>query len=170
MKQFILVVCAVSFLSFSAQSQDSTHTYKEWINAGIGFSSPFEKTRGIKFSFVLSYNFGWDNIYYQVGINGVKQPNVERYLDYDISSISFLPGLRTMNRWLHGSVFLGPAPTSTNKSNTTTIVWTVGLVLNLQGFLKLAEDVGLGIDVYGNLNTTQSVAALRFALHISNAN
>lgn len=160
---FGLSLC-ISCISFG---QDSTQAYKEWITAGFGFGAPFENSGFEKISYGLSYNFGWNTTFYQIGLDGVNQP-ITGNGTYKEGSANVGIGIRNLSEWTHVSAFAGPAIVRVeNPDGGTSIV--AGVTLNARGFLKLMSDAGLGIDVYGNINSIQSVFAIRFALQLSNA-
>jgi hypothetical protein len=169
MKQatFLAILFLLSSLSMNARAKnDSTSSRgrKEWADIGLGSSSTdYFKTVPNDANFAFNYNRSFGKAYYQVGING----NVLTTTPY-LSTVNVGIGNRLCSRYYLLSGFIGPAFMWGNKTETGTYFSTIGLSTTVQCILKPLRDLGIGIELYSNLNLIQSNAGLRVVLSISN--
>ena len=165
-KKIIRVLIFTALVSCEVIAQDSAHAYKEWITGAIGLGPPFESPKLEKVSFGLTYNFGWHMFFYQAGYNLIRQLLSGRGI-YKEESFNLGLGARKGGKWTHVAFFTGPSVIKVNAGGQVSTV--VGLGLNLQGFVKLGSDFGVGLDIYESVNPVQNMFAIRFGLSVTNA-
>ena len=145
-------------------SNNNAKIYKEWINIGLGYGTlPFEVNMAI------SYNFGYRSLH-QVAYNFFEEfPYFGSPANF-IHTINYGIGVRKTNRFLHVSVFSGPAFLYIQRSHELhkRRKETTGIVLNAQLFVKPVAEIGLGVELYYNLNFEENVGSIRFSLHFNN--
>jgi len=146
-------------------SNNNTKIYKEWINMGLGFGTmPFE------INMAISYNFGYRS-FHQIAYNFFEEfPLFGTPLDI-VRAINYGIGVRKNNRFLHISIFSGPSFLYIRREykGSERRKKTIGIVVNTQLFIKPIAEIGLGVELYYNLNFEKNVESIRFSFHFNNA-
>jgi hypothetical protein len=154
MIKFIKIFFLLIFTSTLAIAQDSlVHKNPFWLNFGIGGSPKYLNVN-------ISYNKALDNLSYQISCNGV----IEGILSsYSMTTGNIGIGLANYKQWYISSVYLGPSVSygeSIDKSGNPVYFWGIGSSINAQIYFmplyKLLPGVGLGIEVFYNLNAIQT--------------
>lgn len=135
--------------------------YKYWLT----FSTGFIPQNYISSSY--SYHFSWREYFIKAGIFGRISWSLSglQCTSYDISL-----GKRNLTKWFMGSYYLGLAYTkgelrdngNTNRFNT------IGLQGNVQYVLRLADEIGIGVGGYANLNYFRSYLGAEINFTIGN--
>lgn len=152
---FIFLFCSVNLFS-----QEDTDVYKYWINTGGGVSTEHD------LSLLLSYTFGYEK-FYQVAFNDSQ--NFSLFGDSDkqsLKSLSFAYGTRVKYEWFYATAFAGIALVRHRNYNHK--LFQPGIYLNSQAMFRLANEVGLGVNVYTVLTFNKSVVGLRFCISLGN--
>jgi len=157
----------LTFFSASLlQAQNEDTTYKYWITTG-GW---IDKNVSLNFN----YSFSLCDNFYKVGyfIRGGFSQNPSVGEDgYLFNSVDISIGRRLQSEWFQSSLFVGPsfvfgkkriAPGNNEKYNT------VGLETDIQLLFRPANEIGLGIGLYGNLNFIKNYAGININLSFGN--
>lgn len=127
-----------------------------WISIGFGTGSPYE------LSFSSTVNFGRKSIF-QIALHGIDDFHLNGGMPIDGSgSVSISYGISGVNDFGRIAMFLGPGYSwgedykSPNKSKYKTI----GLVTSLQLIVSPFKEIGLGFDMFANINPKQSSAGV----------
>ncbi len=165
MKRFFIIL----FIVFSgnlllAQKEDST--YKYWITIG-GW---IEKNVSLNFN----YSFSLGNNFYKVGYftrGGFSQsPSVGKD-GYLFNTIDISIGKRLKSEWFNICLFLGPSYVFGKKRISQGIYEkysTFGLESDVQLLFRPADEIGIGVGFYGNLNFTKNYAGININLTLGN--
>jgi hypothetical protein len=149
-----------------AQEKDSSATvYKYWMTAGLWCDMQ------------LSLNF---NYCFSLGDNFYKAEYMKRGYDFPFGGISsgygfnlidVSIGKRLQSEWFQISHFIGPEyiygikKTSSGMSENFN---TVGIQMETQVLFRLANEVGLGFGLYGNINFEKHFAGVNVNLTLGN--
>lgn len=147
-------------------AQEKDTTYKYWITLGF-FINP-------DITFNMNYSFALGNNFYKVGyqtkgdglIWGGFGKNKFLFRSIDISI-----GRRLQSKWFQASLFAGPSYVFGKKTLTTNSVEnfnTIGIETDLQLLLRPANEIGIGIGLFGNLNFTKNYAGININLTFGN--
>ncbi len=164
--QITIILLTLTFCSFS---QDSLKVKRDWSDFGFGtVSKGFFKSSAEAVNFTLNYNKQIGNAYYQAGINA-DLLTVDPYL----SAIYVGIGKRLYNRFYLLSGFISPAIMWGNKEENgdefkSAPFTTVGLSVSVQCIFKPLKDLGLGFELYSNLNFVQSTSGVVLVINLSN--
>lgn len=163
-----IIVFTLMFLSapLFAQEKDSTSdNYKYWMSAGAWVDKQ------------LSLNF---NYCFSLGENFYKVEYIKRGYEFPLAGISSEYGFhlidvsigkRLQSKWFQISHFIGPAyiygikrgyPGSDENFNTA------GIHMETQVLFRLANEVGLGFGLYGNINLKKHFAGMNVNLTLGN--
>lgn len=160
------LVVAIIFLTNMLYAQNADTTYKYWMTIGGWINKDV--------SLNFNYNFSLGNNFYKVGyfIKGGFSQNPSIGEDgYLYNSVNISIGKRFQSEWFQASVFGGPSfvfgkkrisPNNTEKYNT------VGLETDVQLLFRPANEVGIGIGLYGNLNFIKNYAGININLTLGN--
>lgn len=166
-KILLVVLLLLSSNLLYAQSEDTS--YKYWIT--VGGMLMFNKDLA---SINLNYSFSIDRNFYKVAYfsrGGVSQnPSVgnDGYL-YNTIDISI--GKRLQSEWFQAAFFVGPSYLFGKKelsADNFEDYDTVGLQSDVQLLFRLADEVGVGVGIYGNLNFENSYAGLNVNITLGN--
>ena len=150
-----------------AQEEDTV--YKYWMTVGGMFMND-------EISSILNYSFSLGNNFYKVGyfqrggFSLSDTPTVGRD-GYLYNTIDISIGKRFQSEWFQASVFAGPSYiygkkriSQGNKEDYNTI----GLGSDIQLLFRLADEVGVGVGLYGNLNFAKSYAGMNINITLGN--
>ncbi|NLT51274.1 MAG: hypothetical protein GXX85_10185 [Ignavibacteria bacterium] len=162
---FLLCILVLTSKAF-AQESDSTNSY--WMTLGF-FINPVDNSE-LTGNFDLNYKI--KDFFYKVGFfaqGGVLKQFGES--GYSFRKIDISIGKRILSEWFHSSLFIGPTFIYGEKEQTMTNYTTfntVGLEANLQLLLRIANEVGIGFGIYGNINYEHSFAGASLYITIGN--
>jgi len=173
---YILLIISTFITINSTSAANDNNDYKEWINLGVGFWGIEPLTVNLS----LSCHFGTNRLH-QVAFNYNEKFTLGAYSKSNncLFSVNWGEGVRINNRFYHISAFIGPAIVWGRKefdqfSNfkyeyTVKDFYSIGLALNSQYFIKLIpKEMGIGFELYANINPKQTIASLRISLHLNN--
>jgi hypothetical protein len=169
MKKIFLCLLMLS-VSLFAQEKDSS--YKYWLNFGVGGEHELSS------SFALNYNFSIKNHFIQAGYHfsgaimniegGLLQPSGGNIFH----SFNLSYGERLMSDYFLSSAFIGPSLVTGKTKKEADLkskkYTTIGLAIETQWIFRAANELGFGIEFYGNLNHYQNIAAVSFLIYLSN--
>ena len=134
-------------------AQESIHKNPFWLNVSVGGSSKYINPSA-------SYNKVLENFSYQISLNGITEGILS---NYGMTTGNVGIGFAHCEDWLISSVYLGPSLSygkALTKLYEPAYFWGAGLALNAQAYFmplhKLIPGVGLGIELFYNLNATQT--------------
>lgn len=168
MKKVLLIMLLLfSGNSLFAQSEDTT--YKYWMT--IGAMLTYEVVSlNLGYTFSLGSNF-YKASYLKKGgfsLSGNSTVGNDGYL-FNTIDISF--GKRLQSEWFQAAFFVGPSYlfgkkelSEDNYENYN----TVGLQSDWQLLFRIADEVGIGVGLYGNLNFEKNYAGLNVNLTLGN--
>jgi len=165
-KTFLIIIFAMSLCS-STFSQTNDSSYKYWMT--IGFMADGDVRANFDYSFSYHSNF------YKIGYLTKGTSLVFGGFEDDhlkIKSVDFSIGKRFQSKWFQAAIFAGPAyifgeklllaPYSIEKFNA------VGVKSDIQLLFRLANEVGLGFGLYGNLNVIKNYAGINVNITLGN--
>ena len=165
MKKILFVLIILVFVrTMSAQGKDST--YKYWMTVGFFFNPDI--------TFNLNYSFSLGNNFYKVGYQTKGDGLIwggfgkNKYL---FRSLDFSIGRRLQSKWFQASLFIGPSYVFGKKllmTNTVEDFSTIGLETDMQVLFRPANEVGIGIGLFGNLNFIKNSAGININLTLGN--
>lgn len=128
-----------------------------WISVGFGVATPYE------LSFSSTINFGRNRVF-QIGLHGSDDfhLNADRMPIDGSGSVSLSYGLSSVSDIARIAIFLGPAYSwgkyysSPNEINYKTI----GIVTSLQLIISPIKEIGLGLDIFSNINQKETKAGV----------
>ncbi|MDP4117116.1 MAG: hypothetical protein Q8903_13345 [Bacteroidota bacterium] len=155
-------------LMSTAFCQNKDSAYKYWMT--FGFWVDKEITLDADYSFSLGDNF------YKIGYlrKGDSFPITNSHAEigkYLLRSVSATIGRRYRTDWFQGSVFCGPSfvygenGISRNISNK---FFTAGLQTDIQLLFRYADELGIGVGLYGNLNFKKNYGGININLTLGN--
>ncbi len=158
MKYYIYFFCILGLTKLSAQTvgPSSPEMDAGWFSVGFGIASPY----GLSFS--SSANFGRNNII-QIALHASDDFKLSGGLPIDGSgAVSVSYGLSTVNDLGRIAFFLGPSYAwgQYYNSETNSKYKTIGIVSNLQLVLTPIKELGLGLEMYANLNPKEITAGI----------
>ncbi len=161
MKKIFLAVLITFASNLLAQEKDTT--YKYWVTLGLGV---------IKTSINLSYNFSIDDKFYKVGyLNRGGLLTTTGKDGYLYNSMDISIGKRLQTEWFQISLFSGPSYVFGKKRATSgdhEKYNTIGLETDAQLLFRAANEVGIGLGLYSNLNFERSYAGINISLTLGN--
>jgi hypothetical protein len=165
MKKTILVLLMFFSVNFIyAQKGDST--YKYWMTVG-GWVD-----RDIRLNF--NYSFSLGNNFYKVGyfIRGGFSQNPSIGNDgYLYNSFDISIGKRFQSEWFQVAFFAGPSYVFGKKQispDNDEKFYTIGLETDVQLLFRPANEVGVGIGLYGNINFERSFVGININITLGN--
>lgn len=163
-KGLFIILLLLSGNLLLAQEEDTA--YKYWITLG-GW---VERNASLN----LNYSFSICDNFYKVGYfirGGFSQSPSVGDDGYLFNTIDISIGKRFQSEWFQASVFAGPSYiygekriSQGNNENYN----TVGLESDVQLLFRLADEVGVGVGLYGNLNFEKIYAGLNVNLTLGN--
>lgn len=150
---FISLFCLFD-LSIFAQSKDLSKV--DWFSFGGG--------TGIKdhLSIFLSYTFLDENAF-QINLNSDVKLLLFSESTNQLYSGSFSYGITDISKWFFGGAFIGPSILYKDYSESDK-EFGVGVNLNAQYYFACSDAIGFGMDLYGNLNTIETIYGLRLSI------
>ena len=161
MKKIFLAFLVLFSLSILAQGKDTT--YKYWMTLGIGV---INTSVNFNYSFSLGDNFFKAGYLKRGGLLTITGKDGYLYNTIDISI-----GRRLQSEWFQASLFAGPTYIFGEKrvpSNDNEKYNAIGLNTDLQLLFRLANEVGIGLGLYGNLNFEKNYAGININLTFGN--
>ena len=166
MKRYILIltiICSASLL----QAQEEDSSYKYWMTFGGGYI-------GENISGNLSYSFSLENNFYKVG--WLIQDEFHLFgggsiITADFNSIDISVGKRFQSEWWQTTFFAGPSYVFGEKkvSNSNKEKYnTVGLQTDIQLLFRLADEIGIGVGLWGNANFEKSRVGININITMGN--
>jgi hypothetical protein len=168
MKLKILVLIII-FPAILLQAQDKNSAYKYWFTWGGMFD-------GENLSGNISYSFSLGNNFYKIGYLVKDEFNPSpwgggSFETADFNSISISIGKRFQSEWWQTTFFVGPAyvfgendfPNGNNEKYDT-----IGLQTEMQILFRYADELGLGIGLWGNMNLNKSHVGININLTLGN--
>lgn len=159
----------------TAIAQTPNTRYAEWINIGFGTIKPRGSRWAIPVDANLSYNFQPGHRAYHVSIEYAGDfPIMGGDPIYYTVALNTGMGKRQVGKYHMLAQFIGPALTYNKKTRGDEVSRSVspGLAANLQFYIKplafIIPEIGVGIDLFGNLNVSRSFYGVRFALMMNN--
>ncbi len=165
MKKTILVLL-IFFLANSLYAQKEDSTYKYWVTVG----GLINKNVSLNFNYIFSSH----NNFYKVGyfIRGGFSQNPSIGDDgYLYNSFDISIGKRLQTEWFQVAFFAGPSYVFGKKQiseDNDEKFNTIGLETDVQLLFRLANEVGIGIGLYGNLNFEKSFVGININITIGN--
>jgi len=166
MKHTIIVILFTVLFSSHTFTQNKDSLYKYWITVGCWVD------RDVRAN--LNYSFSYHGFFYKVGyltkgesfpFGGFNGNNLH------IRSIDISVGKRLQSEWFQTSLFAGPSYVFGEKLLITDSIEkfnTVGLETDVQLLFRLADEVGVGIGLYGNLNFVKNYVGININLTLGN--
>lgn len=161
-------------------TQNDSTAYKYWLNVGIGLNSSSTAAFG------ANYNFSIGDLYYQAGYQSIYRYigdyNYDySYMEFPLKAINIAIGDVLIEEYIFASFFVGPSYVwGTNKKVTSQQnifkdyiaeeenFSTVGLVFNSQLIFTFIKEMGIGLELYGNINSVRSIAEIKLTFHLNN--
>jgi hypothetical protein len=155
----VMLVCvSVSF------SQENDSTYKYWMTLGLWADRDADVA--LNYSFSPGQNFFTVGYFERGGFLGGLASD-----GYHISAVNASIGDRIQSQWFHVSGFIGPSFIFGRKiipGGDQESFKTIGLDLQSQFLFRVANEVGFGLALYGNLNPVKNYSGFRFMITIGN--
>ena len=158
----LLILFSVNFL----HAQKEENLYKYWMTVGSWVDR--DLTANFNYSFSIGNNF------YKVGFlskgdsfpfEGFGSDNIL------IRAIDISIGRRLQTEWFQASLFVGTSYVFGKKlliNDSIEKFNTVGLETDIQLLFRPANEVGIGIGLYGNLNFIKNYAGININLTLGN--
>lgn len=178
LRPIILAFLFALGLTSGAQAQTPTASFPEWVTLSAGAANGVEAV-----DFHLSYNtVRWD-LPLHAGLDLMPSGlfGNRTYLRRAVATVAV--GHRMSGEWLQMAQFVGPSVMYARER--WTLIPITGPVLHgyddlvrpglaaeaqfyLKPFGRLAPEMGIGLELFGNLNAVQSYYGVRFGLMINN--
>jgi hypothetical protein len=147
---------------------------EEWVSVGLGVAYPVFDRWSNGWSQNVSYSFG-KKCFYQLSFTYTKA--AQQRLFYNMSSIGLGFGYRLNRNLLHGALFVGPNLNLGRVKNpdrpnlitrwSSTNALGVFSVLQMNVRIPAWEELGLGFELYGNVNRAINNYGFRFVLFLN---
>ncbi len=181
----LLTVSLIIFYSSSLfgqanQEQVPTDTsrYQYWFNIGPAIDS-----YSSAFNLGFNYNSSLGGNYYQVGYQSISRKSKEYYPGLEFKEYPFYAcnigiGKVSVEKYLFFAYFIGPAfvwgekvgdNLDANGIRQIKEFYSAGVALNSQIFFRPISELGIGLELYGNINPIRTLAELRLSIHFNNA-
>lgn len=141
-------------------------TYKYWISVGGWI--------GKNVSLNFNYSFSLGGNFYKVGYftrGGFSQNPSVGNDGYLFNTIDISVGKRLQSEWFQTSVFAGLSYVFGKKEisqGNYEKYYTLGLESDIQLLFRIADEIGLGVGLYGNLNFIKNYAGININLILGN--
>ncbi len=153
-----LVLTFVTLYSIqNIYSQESNFSKIDWLSVGVGIG----EMRHI--SGFISYTFVDENIY-QISINRNEEFSIFDNNPNYVLSTNFAFGKKVEWSFIFGGLFAGPSFVFGKKKGEN-IKYTIGINVSGQFLFSPTDVLGIGIDVFGNLNFYEPIYGLRLAIY-----
>jgi len=106
--------------------------------------------------------------FYRGGLLSNEGPDEDGYL---FKSIDFSIGKRIQYEWFKASLFAGPAFVFGKRSVSHfdyEKFYTAGLEADVQLLFRPANEVGIGVSLFGNLNIIKNYSGVNFCITLGN--
>ncbi len=148
------------------QAQESDSSYKYWMTFGLGSIDD-------NISGNLSYSFSVGENFYKVGwlIQDKFNPIGSSFETVDFNSIDFSIGKRFESEWWQAAFFAGPSFLFGEKkvpSGDRERYNTIGVQTDIQLLLRLADEIGIGVGLWGNANFEKGRAGINVNITLGN--
>ena len=161
MKKHLLILSFLFCANLLAQKE--TSSYKYWITLGGFYFND-------NISGNISYSFAPENVFYKVGWTVQDEFNLSSS-GPDFNSIDISIGKRIKKEWWQIVFFAGPSYVFGKQIITEqnrTDFYTIGVQSDIQILFRVANEFGIGIGLWGNLNPKRSLAGLNINLALGN--
>lgn len=170
----------ILLINLTIYAQDDSTDFRYWINTGVGLNS------SSTFAFGVNYNFSIGDLYSQVGYQSIYRYIGEfnydySYMEFPLKAINIGVGDVIIGEYYFASFMVGPAYVWGTKKEVTTNLnvfndyideeagfSTVGLVFNTQLIFTFIKESGIGVELYGNINSVRSIAEIKLTFHLNN--
>jgi len=160
LKKYLLILLSLS-LVISLQAQEEDSSYKYWLTWGGMYD-------GENLSGNLGYSFSAGDNFYKVGYIAHGEFMRE---SPDFNSIDVSIGKRFQSEWWQAAIFAGPSYVFVNKSignGNREKHGTIGLQTDIQLLFRYADELGIGLGLWGNVNSEKSYAGFNIVLTLGN--
>ncbi len=161
MKRYILILSMLYSASL-LQAQEKNSSYKYWMTWGFMIVDN-------NISGNLGYSFSLGDNFYKVGI--IVKDDSFFSPKYRFRSVDISIGKRFITEWWQANVFIGPSyvfgDNSISNGNREKYE-TVGLQSDIQLLFRLADEIGIGVGLWGNANFLKSNVGLNINITIGN--
>ncbi len=150
----------------TSYAQERDTSYKYWMTIGGWID------RDVNLNFNYSFSLGPD--FYKVGYfirGGFSQNPIPSTNGYLYHSVDISIGKRLQSKWFQASLFAGPSYIFGEKrvaANNNEKYNTIGLETDLQLLFRLADEVGIGLGLFGNLNFEKNFTGFDINLTLGN--
>jgi hypothetical protein len=148
----------------SAYSEDRDSTYKYWLT--LGFWADRDVSSTLNYSFSLGDDFFTVGYFDRSGMLGGLASD-----GFHFKAVNASIGERVQSTWFHISGFIGPSYVFGRKlisGGSQESFNTFGIDLQTQLMFRPANEVGIGLALYGNLNLVRNYSGFRFMLTFGN--
>ncbi len=161
MKKYILILSMLYSISL-LQAQENNSDYKYWMTWGLMWIN--EDISGN-----LSYSFSISDNFYKVGwlIQDKFNPFGGSFETAELNSIGVSIGKRFQNEWWHAAIFAGPSYVF-GENKVREKYDTIGLQTDIQLLFRFANEIGIGVGLWGNANFEKSRAGINVNITIDN--
>ncbi len=181
MKKFLITIALLmNYANGQTDSiayQGTAPQYIYWLNIGAGIDS-----YSSAFNLGVNYNFILDGNFYQVGYQSISRKPPEIYSGLEYKELSFYAcnigiGQVGVKDFLFWANFIGPAyiwgekvgdDFDANGIRQIKEFYSVGVALNSQIFFRPINELGVGLEMYGNINPVRTLAEVRLSIHFNN--
>lgn len=178
-KYFYFLLLALLYIV--PRSQENPSEFRYWFNMGLGINNSSTAAFGANLNF-STWNFysqiGYQSIHRNIGeFNGDNQ-----FKEFPLYSINLGIGDVLIKENIFSSIMIGPAFTWGSKIDESPQIinsisidkevdfYTLGLVFNSQLFFTFIKEMGIGLELFGNLNPTRSLAEIKISIHFNSTN
>ncbi|HPN38137.1 MAG TPA: hypothetical protein PL041_07010 [Melioribacteraceae bacterium] len=175
-----LLLASILLINLTVFAQDDSTDFRYWINTGIGVNSSSTAAFG------ANYNFSLGELYSQVGYQSIYRYIGEynydySYMEFPLKAVNIGIGDVVIGEYYFVSFMIGPAYVWGTKKELTSRLnifnhniaeevdfSTVGLVFNTQFIFTFIKEMGIGVELYGNINSERSLAEIKLTFHLNN--
>lgn len=165
MKKIFLIMIFFWTINFLF-AQEEEETIKYWITVGCWVDRDIATN--------ISYSFSLGDNFYKVGYLSKGDSFPFRGFGSDnilIRSVDISFGKRLQSDWFQLALFIGPSYVFGKKLLQTDKIEkfnSIGLEADIQLLFRLANEVGIGAGLYGNLNSVKNYIGINVNLTIGN--
>lgn len=176
MKKTFFILMMVMFIQ-TLSAQEYNPKYKYWFNIGLGINNSSVANIG------GNYNFSFfKDYYFQVGYQFISRDlglpySYLFYKEFPLYAVNIGIGYITKNRSILFGNFIGPSYVWGERLGENKDVfghrqiekfYTAGIAINSQLFFKPLPELGLGLELYGNINFVRTMAEIKVSIHFNN--
>ncbi len=175
MKTILLAVLMLS-TSVVTEAQKEEASYKYWITIGGGFWPDQDISLNINYSFSPSFSFLTGGTFFKVGYLTKGGFSFNRNIGvgedgFLYNTIDLSIGKRLLSERFIACLFLGPSYIYGEERTPYGPYYkfrTFGLESDIQLLFRLANEVGIGVGLYGNLNFVNNYAGMNINITLGN--